>query len=86
MDKQCSGNQPQLCTAKGAWSNNGPACPNVCDHGDCVGMCSNGNTQCMGNTPQTCVGGMWKDGARCPYVCNNGTCGGICVPGTSQCV
>ncbi len=49
-------------------------------------VCSYGDTQCSGNTVQTCsLDGKWVSGQKCPYVCKAGLCGGSCAPGTTQC-
>ncbi len=40
--------------------------------------CSTGSLRCMGNTPQTCTGGVWESGSPCGAsspVCSNGVCG-----------
>ncbi len=54
--------------------------------GSCGGACGPTQTQCSGNTVQTCgSAGTWLNGQTCPYVCAAGACTGVCVPGATQC-
>jgi hypothetical protein len=61
-------------------------CPFACSDGECVGGCVPGDTQCMGNTPQTCdAKGEWQSEAPCTNACVAGACAGMCAPGALQC-
>ena len=59
----------------------------ACVSGQCTGVCSPGQTQCVGNEVQTCsAGGTWS----APVPCNNSTCSagvcqGACSQGETQC-
>ena len=78
---QCVGaspaQQPQTCDAMGTWQNAGIACASnqTCVLGVCTGVCAPGQTQCSGNSLETCnTSGQWS-GAACASLC----CGGACV-------
>lgn len=50
----------------------------TCVGGSCEGDCAQGQTRCMGNTPQSCdAGGAWENAGPCAAetpVCIGGTC------------
>jgi hypothetical protein len=51
------------------------------------GACSNGQSQCAGGTPETCVDGRWSAGAPCggsTPACVGGVCK-PCAPGAREC-
>ncbi|MFA6603134.1 MAG: hypothetical protein WCT01_05030 [Candidatus Shapirobacteria bacterium] len=46
-------------------------------------QCSSGETQCSGNTVQTCSGGKWVNGQYCSSGCSGGACKNACAPNSS---
>jgi sulfatase modifying factor 1 len=59
----------------------------TCLDGGCGGVCGPTETQCSGNTPQTCASGLWVNGTACSSstTCIGGSCGGVCGPGQTRC-
>ena len=86
-DRQCNGQQPQLCNSTG-WVDDGQPCPFACGATGCVGACTPDAHRCStdGLGTETCgVDGQWGTAEACPYVCSGGICSGECTPGTKQC-
>jgi hypothetical protein len=50
-------------------------------------VCTPGQTQCTGNSVQSCgSNGQWGPAEPCAYVCSGaGSCTGVCTPGALQC-
>ena len=77
----CNGQQPELCTGSGAFSNVGAPCSGStpeCLDGACV-SCSPGSLVCNGQQPQACSdGGAWENyGSACAEPtpdCSLGVC------------
>lgn len=64
----------------------GPACPFLCQDGECRGVCIPGAALCDGQQPRACdATGAWVTGSPCPFVCSDGQCLGQCVPGDTRC-
>ncbi len=82
---QCAGQQPQVCSSAGVWTNT-TACPNgvgCVGAGSCQGVCTPGATQAAacgkcGTQTRTCVDGAWVDGSCAVPV------GAVCTPNTTQ--
>src|SRR5262249_44778124 len=84
--KSCNGKQPLVCGMDGAWAASGSPCSSVCSNGDCVPGCTDGTTQCNGNTVRTCMNGDFVDSATpCQFGCFNGACTS-CAPGSTSCL
>ena len=85
--KRCSGSKTQSCDATGTWKD-GTDCGSMpCTRGAC-GPCSDGQTQCNADVPQTCSGGVWSNqqATKCPFVCDDTSgCVGECQPGSTLC-
>jgi hypothetical protein len=59
----------------------------ACEAGACTSPCMPGARSCNGNTPRTCVDGVWIDALACAdQTCVDGTCTGVCVAATRRCV
>ncbi|HEU0033876.1 MAG TPA: IgGFc-binding protein [Kofleriaceae bacterium] len=54
-------------------------------NGDDDGGCVDGELHCVGNTLQTCAGGVFEDTEECPLACAEGIGCSVCVPGTGTC-
>jgi len=86
-EKQCSGQQPQVCGPLGQWQALGPACVDTtCNAAECMGVCAPGG-RCLGLTPETCdATRQWAHAEKpCPYQCSAGKCVTECTPGDFQC-
>jgi len=87
----------ETCDATGNWGDPVPCASQTCVNGACTGKCSQGETQCSGNSIETCDGtGNFAVSQTCPVACCNsqcidttsdtqncGTCGNVCGAGLS---
>ena len=76
-DTRCSDSQlgVETCDATGKWSDPVPCASQTCVNGACAGSCSPGQTQCSGNSIQTCDGsGTWAISQTCPVACCDAAC------------